>query len=66
MLPVKNLPVASPLMPLTWTHSLGSSRRNSLPPDRTASGRRAGAEGRLAQGFGIRNVALTIALPLIA
>ena len=27
MLPVSNLPVASPLIPLTCTHSLGSSRR---------------------------------------
>ena len=50
MLPAKNLPVASPLIPLTWTHSLGSSRRNSLPPELTASGWRAGAYGARARG----------------
>jgi hypothetical protein len=38
MLPVSNLFVASLLIPLTWTHSVGSSRRNSLPAERTASG----------------------------
>jgi len=43
MLPATNLPVASLLIPLTWTHSLDSSRRNSLPPDQTASGPRAGS-----------------------
>ena len=49
MLPASNLPVASLLIPLTWTHSFGSSRRNSLLPDRTASGPRAGPIGSESQ-----------------
>jgi hypothetical protein len=43
MLPVKDLLVASLLIPLTCTHSLGDSRPLSLPSERTASGPRAGA-----------------------
>jgi hypothetical protein len=48
MLPVTNLLVASLLIPLTWTHSVGSSRPLSLPPERTASGARAGARSATA------------------
>jgi hypothetical protein len=43
MLPVTTLLVASLLIPLTCTHFLGDSRPLSRPPERTASGLRAGA-----------------------
>ena len=45
MLPVSNLLAGTLPCPLDCKHGSPGSRRNSLPPDQTASGPRAGARG---------------------